>query len=155
MLESLLTKHGLVKRELLETVLKTNHDLFLKRIDFIMKTVSKIKDIEKFISGIILMNKNCYFGNYSLGYNADLLSSLQEKDDKKFLKIFTNPTSSDIFSNYNLSKETLDEIKYYYNLEKMTYFYLYQKKFTIVFIILILDRYKNSKKKYTVFMKRI
>ena len=146
MLESLLTKHGLVRRELLEVVLKTNNELFFKRIDFIMKTVSKIKDIERFISGLILLNKNSYFGNYSLGYNRDLLEVVREKNESKFLRIFTNPISSDIFNNYNLTKETLDEIKYYYNLEKMTYFYLYQKKFYDCFYDINLQQIQELKK---------
>ena len=146
MLESLLTKHGLVRRELLEVVLKTNNELFFKRIDFIMKTVSKIKDIERFISGLILINKNSYFGNYSLGYNRDLFEAVHEKNESKFLRIFTNPISSDIFNNYNLTKETLDEIKYYYNLEKMTYFYLYQKKFYDCFYDINLQQIQELKK---------
>ena len=146
MLESLLTKHGLVRREILEVVLKTNDNIFFRRLNFIYKALSKIKDTDSFISGLILLNKNNYFGTYSLGYNRDLIQSLVEKNESKFLKIYINPVSSDIFRNYNLSKENLDEINYYYSLEKMTYFYLYQKKFYDCFYEINLDKIQKLKK---------
>lgn len=146
MLESLLTKHGLVRRELLELILKTNDDSFIKKIDFIQKATSKIKETDKFISGLILLNKNSYFGTYSLGYNRDLLCAIFEKDENKFIRIFSNPLSTDMFNNYNLSKENLDEIKYYYSLEKMTYFYLYQKKFYDCLYIMNLEKIQGLKK---------
>jgi hypothetical protein len=146
MLESLLTKHGLVRRELLELILKTNDDTFIKKLDFIQKATSKIKEIDRFISGLILLNKNSYFGTYSLGYNKELLCAILERDENKFLRIFSNPISSDMFNNHNLSKENLDEIKYYYSLEKMTYFYLYQKKFYDCFYTMNLDRIQSLKK---------
>jgi hypothetical protein len=146
MLESLLTKHGLVRRELLELILKTNDDFLTKKIDFIMKAITKIKNTDTFISGLVLLNKNSYFGTYSLSYNKDIMDSVYEKDQNSFLKIFTNPTSTDIFKNDNVSKETLDEIKYYYHLEKLTYFYLYQKKFYNCFYDINLENIQNLKK---------
>lgn len=146
MLESLLTKHGLVRRELLEVILKTNDDSFMKKINFIQKATSKIKDTDKFVSGLILLNKNSYFGTYALGYNRDLLCAIFERDENKFIRIFSNPISTDIFNNHNLSKENLDEIKYYYSLEKMTYFYLYQKKFYDCFYTINLDKIQSLKK---------
>ena len=88
MLESLVNKDSIVRREILEMVLKTNDTVFMKKIEFILKILVKIKSVDSFVSGIILLNKNNYFGTYSLGYSRDLLGAILEKDSERFLKIF-------------------------------------------------------------------
>ena len=140
MLESLVNKDSIVRREILEMILKTNDNMFLKKIDFILKMLLKIKSVDSFVSGVILLNKNNYFGTYSLGYSRDLLGAVLEKNETRFLKIFMNPTSSEVFKNESVEKEILDEIERYYNLEKMVYFYLYQKKYYDCFYQVNLDK---------------
>jgi len=145
MLESLINKDTIVRREILEMVLKTNNHVLTEKIEFILKILSKVKSIDAFISGLILLNKNNYFGTYSLGYNRDIIQSILEKNETRFLKTFMNPTSSDVFKNGLVEKEILDEIEHYYNLEKMVYFYLYQKKYYDCFYEVNLDKIQQLK----------
>lgn len=139
MLESLINKDTIVRREILEMVLKTNNHILYEKIEFISKILSKVKGVNSFVSGIILLNKNNYFGTYSLRYNRDIIQAVIEKDEDRFLKIFMNPTSSEMFRNELVDKKILEEIKGYYNLEKLVYFYLYQKKYYNCFYEISLD----------------
>ena len=91
MLQSLINKDNIVKKEILEVILKTNNSIFMKKIDFILKNCLKIRKIETFLSSVILLNKNNYFGNYSLIFNKELLDSIISKDKNKFIEIFSNP----------------------------------------------------------------
>lgn len=145
MLESLINKDTIVRREIIETVIKTNNHILVEKMDFITEMLLKIKGIDPFISGLILLNKNNYFGTYSLGYNRDIIQSVLERNENIFLKTFTNPSSSEIFKNELMEKEILEEIKQYYNLEKMVYFYLYQKKYYDSFYEINLDKIQQLK----------
>ena len=145
MLESLINKDTIVRKEIAELVLKTNNHVLIEKIDFVLEILSKIKGIDDFISGLILLNKNNYFGTYSLGYNRDIIQAVLEKNETNFLKTFMNPSSSELFKNHLLEKEILHEIKSYYNLEKMVYFYLYQKKYYDSFYPITLDKIQELK----------
>ena len=145
MLQSLINKDNIIKRELLEVILKTNNDILYSRIDFILKYSLKVKDLETFISSAILLNKNNYFGTYSLNFNREILESVTKKDKDMFLKIFSNPMRNEIFNNEYLNKGKTSEIKYYYDIEKIVYFYLYQKKYYDCFYEITLDKIQELK----------
>ena len=140
MLESLINKDSIVRREILEMVLKTNNQVLVEKINFIEKILFKVKGVDSFVSGLILLNKNNYFGTYSLGYNRDIIQAVLEKNEEQFLKTFMNPTSSQLFKNELVDKKILGEIQEYYNIEKMVYFYLYQKKYYDCFYEINLDK---------------
>lgn len=146
MLESLINKDSIVRREILEMVLKTNNHILVEKIEFILKNLLKIKSVDSFISGIILLNKNNYFGTYSLGYNRDIIQAVVEKNESRFLKVFMNPSSCEIFKNEEVDKNILEEIEYYYGIEKIAYFYLYQKKYYDCFYEINLDKIQELKK---------
>ena len=61
MLESLINKDSIVRREILEMILKTNNHILIEKIEFILKILTKVKSVDAFISGLILLNKNSYF----------------------------------------------------------------------------------------------
>ena len=145
MLESLINKDSIVRREMLEMVLKTNNHILVEKIEFISKMLFKVKGVDAFVSGLILLNKNNYFGTYSLGYNRDIIQAVLEKNESQFLKTFMNPTSSEVFKNDLVDKRILDEIERYFNLEKMVYFYLYQKKYYDCFYEINLDKIQQLK----------
>lgn len=145
MLESLINKDTIVRREILEMILKTNNHILMEKIEFILKILTKIRSVDAFISGLILLNKNSYFGTYSLGYNRDIIQAVLEKNETRFLKTFMNPTSTEVFKNGLVEKEILDEIEHYFNVEKMVYFYLYQKKYYDCFYEINLDKIQQLK----------
>ena len=146
MLQSLINKDNIVKKEILEVVLGTNNPILTKKIDFILKNCLRIKDLEVFMSSIILLNKNNYFGTYSLNFNKEILDSVISKDKEKFNKVFSNPERSELFNNDYLSSSQIQEIKYYFEFEKMTYFYFYHKKYYDCFYKIDLEKIQCLKK---------
>ena len=146
MLQSLINKDNIVKKEILEVILKTNNSIFMKKIDFILKNCLKIRKIETFLSSVILLNKNNYFGNYSLIFNKELLDSIISKDKNKFIEIFSNPEKSSIFNNDYLNNQQIKEIKYYFELEKISYCYLYHKKYYDCMYKISLEKIQELKK---------
>jgi hypothetical protein len=145
MLNSLINKDSLVRSEIINVVLKTNSRILSEREDFITRNLIKIKDLDVFISGVILLNKNNYFGNYSLDYNREISISVTENNDNKFLKKFEDYAGSQIFKNHLIDNYILEEIKEYYNLEKIVYFYLYHKKYYNCFYEINLDKIQGLK----------
>ena len=128
MLDSLVNKNILIKKNFLELII-LNNPCYSENFDFILNILANIKSIDKFISGLILMSDKNYFGIYSKDYNYDLKKCCQKKDETKFLKIFSNTYTLKIFKNKELDLKKLKEIEKYYNIEKNVYFYAYQKKF--------------------------
>lgn len=129
MLHSLINKDTIVRKEILTTVLETNNCILLEKIDFMIKCLIKIKDLDTFISGVILLNRNNYFGTYSLDFNRDIIKFVLEKNEEKFLKKFKDYEMSQIFRNNLVDREDLEDVKKHYQIEKLVYFYLYHKKY--------------------------
>tara|TARA_R110001592_G_scaffold164575_1_gene398733 strand:+ start:169 stop:837 length:669 start_codon:yes stop_codon:yes gene_type:complete len=147
MLESLINKDNSVRKELLDMILETNNSILTEKYNFLLNNLIKIKSVDIFISGIILLNKNNYFGTYSLDFNRDIIQSCIERNDDSFLKIFTNPQNSIIFKkNDSIDKLILNEIKRFYEIEKLVYFYLYQKKYYNCFYEVNLQKIQELKK---------
>ena len=145
MLESLLNKDIIIRKEILKIVaLETN--VYNVNFNFILENLLKVKKIDTFISGVILMNPKNYFGKYSLDYNKDLKILATKHKNEKFLKNFVNTYTRKIFKNQILDKSKLEEIKRYYNVEKEVYFYLYQKKYYDITYNISLEKIQTLKK---------